>query len=64
MRNFTSNHYKMSTYKAKIDGQIKFVMAFDLLDAYKRVELYHKGAKIEITHARKRSSKSNKLTWA
>ena len=54
----------MSTYKAKIDGQIKFVMAFDLLDAYKRVELYHKGAKIEITHARKRSSKSNQLTWA
>jgi hypothetical protein len=45
----------MGTYKARINGQIKFVMAFDLLDAYKRVELYHKGAKIEITHARKRS---------
>lgn len=47
----------MTTFKAKIGGDTKIILANSITDAYKRVEPYYKGQKIVITSARNRRSK-------
>jgi hypothetical protein len=54
----------MTTFKAKIGESVKFILAEDIMDAYKRVEMYHKNEKIVITSARKRCNKvKNDKLW-